>query len=91
MSYEATDDLRAAWQRLDTLNDHIDQIAAEASDVEPIIKRTLDLACYYAEDAMRQIGHGSCGHVAIETTPYCAVCAHYQALRTKAELLRGRL
>ncbi len=96
MSYSLTDageaDMRAELKVLEQLNEDIDQAASEANKCDtlaPKVKRALDLAWFLTEEAMREAGQGSCGHVAV--TAGCMCCHHYREVMQSTQMLRGRL
>ena len=88
---------------LQGLSDSIDELSSTARDcatVGPDVARALDVAWYFAEDALRDDGReGSCGHrLAIRDLQrtdvkrsYCACCAHYLELHARGERVRGAL
>ena len=106
MSYSLTDageaDMRAELKVLEQLNEDIDQAASEAIKCDtlgPKVKQALDLAWFLVEDAMREAGTSSCGHVvtmrglsrsSIKRNP-CQCCSHYLEVGLETDYLRGHL
>ena len=98
MSYgttdEGSDEMRAELKVLDKLNEDIDQLSSDARDcttLAPAVKDALDLAWYFAEDALRDAGRSSCGHLAKPEAGFCPCCHHFAQLRAKGEQVRGLL
>jgi len=98
MSYCLTDageqDMRKELAVLENLNDEIDQLAATARDcmtVAPNVAAALDLAWFYAEEAGREAGHSSCGHIAVQVKPFCQCCHSYAERKSKAAQIRRLL
>jgi len=95
MSY-STKDTEAATDELRTLemiSEAIDQLSADArhcSTLAPHVKKALDIAWYYAEVVLRDLGKSSCGHTNEKRAlKPCECCRHFAEVRRKAELLRG--
>ena len=105
MSYGLTDagekEMRAELKVIEKINEDVDQLSAEAVGLElaPRLKRALDLAWFIAEDALRDAGTSSCGHVLtlrdiIRTDVkrnYCACCDHYRKVGLSTQILRQHL
>ncbi len=95
MSYAVTDageqEMRAEYNILFKLNDDIDQLSSEACDcatLAPEVKTMLDIAWYFTEKAMRDVTGRCTTHSA---KGWCACCAHFDELKTKAESIGRRL
>jgi hypothetical protein len=88
------DEMRSELKVLDKLNQDIDQLSSDAWDcatLAPAVKDALDLAWYFAEDALRGTGRSSCGHLAKPETGFCPCCHHFAQLRETGERVKGLL
>jgi hypothetical protein len=88
------DQMGAELKVLDKLNEDIDQLSSDAracTTLAPAVKDALDLAWYFAEEALRDAGRSSCGHLAKPETGFCPCCHHFAQLRAKGERVRGLL
>ena len=90
MSYSVTDageqDMRAEMKVLDSLNDEIDQLSAQARDcgtVCPEVQVFLDVAWYFTEKTYREI-HGHCS-VGCKAGTHCPCCDHFKKQTNRAE------
>jgi hypothetical protein len=82
------DDMRTELKVLDKLNEDIDQLSSDARDcttLAPAVKDALDLAWYFAEEALRDAGRSSCGQLAKPETGFCPCCRHFEGSRTEDE------
>ena len=82
--------------KVDKLSEDIDELSSTAADICTPAKKFLELAWWHAENAYRQIT----GHCSMQTSKdhaghrpgrYCACCALYDRLKTKAERLERSL
>ena len=74
------------------LNETIDQAAARArncEDLAPKLAKALALAWYLSEEALRDAGQGSCGHVEIDRK--CPCCKHFDGVRLSTQMLRRHI
>jgi hypothetical protein len=88
------DQMRAELKVHNKLNEDIDQLSSDARDcttLAPAVKDALDLAWYFAEEALRDTGRCSCGHLAKPEAGFCPCCHHFEGLRAKGERIRGLL
>lgn len=95
---ESAQDMARQKDILTKLEQDIDQLAATARDCKelaPEVMRALDLAWYFAEAALRELGISSCGHLAAPSSvrlsrqsPYCGCCAHFREIGLSTQMLR---
>ena len=91
-------------QALDSLSSQLDELSSTAQDTKdfcPEAVTLLDLAWWFAEDALADVegfheGQLSCGHKrpklgAGPRKPYCCNCNHFSELRARAQSIKGRL
>ena len=98
MSYAVTDavedDMKAEFKALEQLYEDVDEAASLARDCTtlcPEAKPLLDLCWWFTEESLRSTGHGFCGHVAVQTKPFCQCCHHFAELRARAQRIRRLL
>lgn len=88
------DDTRMSPQNLATLretNEIIDQAAAEMHGICDEANRALQIAWWYTEDAIRR-ETGVCSMVDLHMPKRkCQCCSHFESMKLRVALLRGRL
>jgi hypothetical protein len=72
------------------IEEELDQLAAEAAScdtIAPEVKKIIDIAWYITAKALRDpdVNRSACGHLQIQTKPFCQNCHHFAELQAKAE------